>query len=251
MSNTERFSDRVDNYVKYRPGYPNEVLKLLKEAAGLSPNWAVADIGSGTGLSTTLFLDNGNMVRAIEPNGPMRLKAEELLGGDPRFVSVAGTAEATTLPSASIDLIIAGQSFHWFDRQATKKEFHRILRPGGTIALMWNERQLNSAFEKAYEALLEAYGTDYLRVRHSNITPDDIGDFFRPFPYQVRQTSNLQVFTWDRLQGRLLSSSYIPVQPDQRYGKMISSLKDIFETYQQDGLVQFDYLTKLYICTLQ
>src|SRR5579872_6213874 len=131
MSNTQRFSNRVDNYVKYRPGYPKEILTFLKDAAGFSPDWIVADIGSGTGISTTLFLDNGNTVYTVEPNGPMRTKAEELLDSRPGFISIDGTAEATTLPPSSIDLIIAGQAFHWFDPIPTKKEFHRILRPQG------------------------------------------------------------------------------------------------------------------------
>lgn len=247
MNNTQRFSDRVDDYVKYRPGYPKEILTFLKEATGFSPDWIVADIGSGTGISTPLFLDNGNTVYAVEPNGPMRNKAEELLGSNPHFISIDGTAEATTLPAASIDLIIAGQAFHWFDPTPTKKEFHRILRPEGSIALMWNERQTSSDFEKAYEAILQEYGTDYLQVKHSNITPDDIGSFFSPAPYQLRIADNRQAFDRARLQGRLLSSSYIPTQQDSRYKKMISDLNHIFQTYQQDGLVHFDYQTKLYI----
>ncbi|HVU56697.1 MAG TPA: class I SAM-dependent methyltransferase [Puia sp.] len=247
MSNTQRFSNRVDNYVKYRPGYPKEILPFLNKAVGFSPDWIVADIGSGTGISTALFLDNGNTVYAVEPNGPMRNKAEELLGSDPRFISIDGTAEATTLPPSSIDLIIAGQAFHWFDPVPTKKEFHRILRPEGRIALMWNERQLSSDFEKAYETLLQEYGTDYLQVRHSNITPGDIEAFFSPSPYQLIQTPNRQAFDWERLQGRFLSSSYIPTQQDNRYNKMMADLNGIFHTYQQNGLVHFDYQTKLYI----
>lgn len=247
MDSTQRFSTRVDNYVKYRPGYPKEILTFLKEATGFSPDWIVADIGSGTGISTALFLDNGNTVYAVEPNGPMRNKAEELLGGNPRFISINGAAEATTLLPLSIDLIIAGQAFHWFDPTPTKKEFHRILRPGRKIALMWNERQVASDFEKAYEALLQEYGTDYLQVKHSNITPGDIGSFFSPAPYQLMTADNRQDFDWERLQGRLLSSSYTPTQQDNRYKKMISDLNDIFNTHQQNGLVHFDYQTKLYI----
>jgi SAM-dependent methyltransferase len=247
MDSTQRFSTRVDNYVKYRPGYPKEILTFLKEATGFSPDWIVADIGSGTGISTALLLDNGNTVYAVEPNGPMRNKAEELLGGNSRFISINGAAEATTLLPFSIDLVIAGQAFHWFDPIPTKKEFHRILRPGGHIALLWNERQVASDFEKAYEALLQEYGTDYLQVKHSNITPDDIASFFSPTPYQLMTADNRQAFDWARLQGRLLSSSYIPAEKNATYEKMMSRLKEIFDTHQQHGLVHFDYQTKLYI----
>ncbi|HEY4207334.1 MAG TPA: class I SAM-dependent methyltransferase [Puia sp.] len=247
MSNTQRFSDRVDNYVKYRPDYPKTVLTLLAEVIGLSPDWIVADIGAGTGISTALFLDNGNRVYAVEPNGPMRNKAQELLGSRPGFTSIDGAAESTTLPGSNIDLIIAGQAFHWFDPSLAKNEFHRILRPNGHIALLWNERQLDSDFEKAYEEILQHYGTDYLQVRHSNISPDDIGSFFSPDPYQLMTTPNRQAFDWERLQGRFLSSSYIPTEHNEKYKKMITRLHDVFTTCQQNGLVHFDYQTKLYV----
>lgn len=247
MDNTQRFSNRVDNYVKYRPGYPREVLRFLSETKGFAPDWKVADIGSGTGISTALFLDNGNTVYAVEPNDAMRQKAEDLLGSNPRFISINGTAEGTTLPSSGIDLIIAGQAFHWFDPGAAKKEFARILRPGGAIALMWNERQKQSDFEKAYEGLLQAYGTDYKKVNHSNITEKEISAFFQPASFQLRAADNRQSFDWERLKGRLLSSSYIPLEPTEKYEKMMGRLREIFDTCQQDGVVYFDYQTKVYI----
>lgn len=247
MDSTQRFGDRVDNYVKYRPGYPRDVLRFLTETKDFNSHWTVADIGSGTGISTALFLDNGNTVYAVEPNGPMRAKAEELLGSNPHFISIEGTAENTTLPPSSIDLIIAGQAFHWFTPIPTQKEFARILRPGGAIALMWNERQRSSPFEIAYENLIQAYGTDYKEVNHSNITEKEIGAFFHPTPFQLKVAVNRQSFDWERLKGRLLSSSYIPLEQNDRYEKMMELLKEIFDTYQQDGVVYFDYQTKLYI----
>ncbi|MBN9384246.1 MAG: class I SAM-dependent methyltransferase [Chitinophagaceae bacterium] len=247
MDNTQRFGNRVDNYVKYRPGYPKEVLRFLSETKRFNPDWKVADIGSGTGISTALFLDNGNTVYAVEPNDPMRQKAEDLLDSNPAFISVSGTAENTTLQSASIDLIVAGQAFHWFNPTAAKKEFTRILRPGGAIALMWNERQKYSDFEKAYEDLLQTYGTDYKDVNHSNITEKEIGAFFQPAPFQFRMTDHRQTFDWERLKGRLLSSSYIPLEPSDIYEKMIKRLKEIFDSHQQGGVVYFNYQTKVYI----
>jgi SAM-dependent methyltransferase len=247
MDNTQRFSSRVENYVKYRPGYPKAVLNFLSEITGFTSHWKVADIGSGTGISSSLFLDNGNTVYAVEPNGPMREKAEELLGMHPRFTSIDGTAENTTLENASIDLVIAGQAFHWFEPIATKAEFTRILRPGGAIALLWNERQKDSDFEKAYEALLREYGTDYAQVNHSNITEKDIHAFFLPSPFHLKVADNKQTFDWERLKGRLLSSSYIPVEENDIYEKMMRRLKNIFDTYQQKGVVHFDYQTKLYM----
>jgi len=249
MDSTQRFSNRVDNYVKYRPGYPKAVLHFMSEVTGFTPSWKVADIGSGTGISTSLFLDNGNTVYAVEPNGPMREKAEELLGSNPRFISINATAENTTLNDASIDLVIAGQAFHWFDPIAAKTEFTRILRPGGAIALLWNERQKDSDFEKAYEALLLEYGTDYAQVNHSNVTEKDIITFFQPSPLHLRIADNRQAFDWERLKGRLLSSSYIPVEQNAGYEKMMQDLKKIFDTHQQNGNVHFDYQTKIYMAT--
>jgi SAM-dependent methyltransferase len=247
MDNTQRFSDRVDNYVKYRPGYPKEVLAFLMEHIGFAPDWIVADIGSGTGISTALFLENGNTVYAVEPNGPMRGKAEELLKGHRGFVSVNGTAEGTGLEASSVDLVVAGQAFHWFERVAARQEFRRIVRPGGAVALMWNERQVVSDFEKAYEAMLQEYGTDYLQVRHSNISMEDIGAFFHPATFRLSVAANIQSFDWERLKGRLLSSSYIPVEPGDIYEKIILRLREIFDSYQQDGVVHFDYQTKVYV----
>jgi len=177
----------------------------------------------------------------------MREKAEELLGNTPLFISINGTAEDTGLPAQSVDLIVAGQAFHWFDPIAAKKEFARILRPGGAIALIWNERQKRSDFEKAYEDLLQTYGTDYKEVNHSNITENEISDFFQPASWRLKAADNRQAFDWQRLQGRLLSSSYIPVEQNDIYEKMMERLRFIFDTYQQDGVVHFDYLTKVYI----
>ena len=247
MDNTQRFSNRVDNYVKYRPGYPKEVLQILAEETGYGPGKVVADIGSGTGISTALFLENGNKVYAVEPNRPMRKKAEELLAEYPGFVSVDGTAEQTGLDPASVDLVVAGQAFHWFEPVATGVEFRRITRPGAFIVLMWNERQVVSDFEKAYEALLLEYGTDYATVDHRNISEEKIGAFFLPEPFRLRVADNAQAFDWERLKGRLLSSSYIPVEEGATYERMMNSLRGIFEKYQRDGGVRFDYETKLYI----
>jgi len=247
MDNTHRFGNRVENYVKYRPGYPAAVLDFLFETTGFTSSWKVADIGSGTGISTSLFLNNGNTVYAVEPNDAMREKAEELLGNDPGFISINGTAEHTGLAASSADLVIAGQAFHWFEPVAARKEFERIVRPGGAIALMWNERQVDSEFEKAYEGLLQEFGTDYAQVNHSNVTLKEIESFFQPMPFQLKVTGNRQTFDWERLKGRLLSSSYIPIEENDIYKKMIERLRLIFVTWQRDGVVHFDYQTKLYL----
>lgn len=115
----ERFSGRVADYLKYRPGYPEELLAFLRSECGLVPGSVVADVGSGTGKLAELFLSGGNTVFGIEPNAEMRLAAERLFSGRSGFHSVAGRAEATTLPDSSVDLVAVGQAFHWFDREKT------------------------------------------------------------------------------------------------------------------------------------
>ena len=138
ISPTQRFTSRVDNYRKYRPGYPPEIIPYLVENAWLTPQSVIADIGAGTGLLTQLFLEHGNQVYAVEPNQAMRAAADELLVGYAHYHSVDASAENTSLPDYSVDMITAAQAFHWFDHEKTKLEFQRVLKPGGMVVLIWN-----------------------------------------------------------------------------------------------------------------
>src|ERR1700730_12549641 len=136
---TERFSSRVDNYVRYRPGYPSQVLELLKAECGFISQSRVADIAFGTGIFTKLLLENGNHVFGVEPNANMRRAGEQYLASFPNFTSVAGTAEATTLAGGSVHFVTAAQAAHWFNLVEARREFARILKPGGWTVLLWNE----------------------------------------------------------------------------------------------------------------
>ena len=177
---TSRFSDRVDNYIRYRPGYPPQVLETLKSECGLKPEHRIADIASGTGIWTRLLLENGNNVVGVEPNAEMRQAAERLLASFPNFTSVAATAESTTLPDHSLDFVTAAQAAHWFNREQSRQEFMRILKPGGWLVLVWNERLTDSTpFLRDYEQLLLTYGTDYQDIRHERTT-DAVNEFFDP-----------------------------------------------------------------------
>ena len=246
MSNsTTRFSDRVEDYVKYRPHYPAAVIAYLQETYSFLPDWVVADIGSGTGISTELFLDFGNRVYAVEPNAEMRSKAEELLSAEVGFASIDGTAETTGLPDSSVDLIVAGQAFHWFDPAATRREFVRIARPGAVVALIWNERLMLSDFEQEYEALILEYAGDYKTINHKNITDQQFAAFFHPQAFVLAVFDNEQVFDFDGLKGRLLSSSYIPKQ-GEGHDAMMKALTALFERHQTGGRVRVGYETKLY-----
>jgi SAM-dependent methyltransferase len=245
---TTRFSARVGDYVKYRPHYPPEVLSYLQQEIRLDSSWTVADIGSGTGISTALFLNGGHKVFGIEPNREMRTKAEELLMPySSRFISLSGTAEETGLPADSIDLIVSGQAFHWFDREKAKKEFTRIARAGAYAVLIWNERLVESDFEKDYEALILRYGGDYKTINHKNITDLQIGEFFYPQPFMVRIFDNEQIFDLEGLTGRLVSSSYIPREGDLGYDAMVADLGSVFEKYNSGDRVRIGYETKLYL----
>jgi SAM-dependent methyltransferase len=245
IKSTERFSDRVEDYVKYRPHYPATVIARLKDLYGFSASWVVADIGSGTGISTEPFLAAGNRVYAVEPNDDMRYKAEELLGEDERFVSVDGTAEATGLAEASVELLVAGQAFHWFDAVRSRVEFVRVLKPGGVVALIWNERLIESPFEAAYEALILHYASDYKTINHKNIADLQIADFFAPAAFRLDQFANEQLFDFEGLKGRLLSSSYIPKE-GAAFSAMIADLERLFENHQSGGRVRVGYDTKVY-----
>lgn len=243
---TSRFSDRVENYVRYRPGYPPEVLATLKTECGLLPSHTLADIASGTGIWTHTLLENGNAVFAVEPNADMRAAGERLLAGFSNFNSVAGTAEATGLGGQSVDFVTAAQAAHWFDRARARKEFVRILRPGGWLVLLWNERVTDSTkFLRDYEKLLLAYGTDYKEVRHERTT-DSVNDFFDPMPFEQRVFAMRQEFDYAGIEGRLLSSSYAPGPEHPQHTAMLHDLRRIFDECAVNGRAAFEYKTRVY-----
>ncbi len=251
MTNTvERFSNRVENYVKYRPGYPPEVLDLFRAEMNLREDSVIADIGSGTGISAKLFLVNGNAVCGVEPNAPMRAAAEEFLREFPRFQSVDGTAENTNLPDNSVDFVIAAQAFHWFDKEKTRTEFKRILRPDGFVVLIWNERQLDSnLFLREYEELLKKFGKDYEKVRHDKIDTEILKDFFQN-DFSSKTYQNAQVLDFEGLQGRLMSSSYMPSETDLHFEPMVIELQRLFEKYAESGKIQLLYNTNIFYTRL-
>jgi SAM-dependent methyltransferase len=243
---TTRFSDRVAAYFRYRPTYPDPLLTALQREIGISSASVVADIGSGTGISSELLLRIGCTVFAVEPNADMRSAAEARLGNEPRFHSVAARAEATTLGDGSVDAVTAGQAFHWFAALDARAEFMRILRPDGMTALFWNTRRAEgSPFLSAYEHFLRQFGTDYTRVDHRNVDASALLAFFGG-TYQSRVFSNVQVFDFDALQGRLLSSSYAPGTEHQDHARMLAALRHLFEAHHENGRVRMEYDTELF-----
>ncbi len=245
---TQRFTDRVADYVKYRPTYPREVVMFLHATCGLAKGAQVADIGAGTGISARLFLDAGHPVVAVEPNQAMREASVAWLADFEDFSAVSGSAEATTLADASVDLVIAAQAFHWFDPATARREFARILKPGGLVAPFWNSRLLSGTpFLTGYEALLKHYGVDYTEV--SERYGDDVsmsawfGDSFAhkaTFP-------NAQNLDFDGLKGRLMSSSYAPKPGHPNHEPMFAALRELFDRTAQNGTVEFAYDTRVYV----
>jgi len=243
---TRRFSSRVDNYLKYRPGYPAEIIPLLESECGLTPETLIADLGSGTGFLTRLFLKYGNRVFGVEPNAEMRAAGEKLLSGYSNFVSVNATGEATGLADHSIDLIVAGQAFHWFDRAKARLEFERILKPTASVVLIWNGfRTETSPVTKGYQDIVIRYGTDYKEVIRE-IAGREVKSFFAPGSCKCARFFFKQVFDFDGLKGRLLSASYAPDSTDPNFEQMIDDLRAIFNANQKDGRVDFNYETEVY-----
>jgi len=248
---TSRFSDRVENYVRYRPGYPPEVVEELKVECGLSASHVIADIASGTVIWTRTLLENGNPVFGVEPNAEMRQAGERVLAAFPKFASVAGTAEATTLPDQCVDFVTAAQAAHWFDRVRARREFDRILKPDGWLVLLWNVRVTDStAFLRDYEQLLLTYATDYQDIRHEHTT-SAINEFFDPAPFQERTFAMRQEFDYAGVEGRLLSSSYAPAPGHPRHAGMLSELRRVFEANATEGRAVFEYKTRLYFGRLR
>ena len=245
FNSKNRFSTRVENYVKYRPKYPQEVITFLKKNKILSQDSVIADIGSGTGILSELFLKNGNKVYGIEPNNEMRLAAEKLLEKYPNFKSINGSAEATGLKKKTIDLIIAGQAFHWFDQEKARIEFLNILKPAGHVALIWNRRKKSgSGFLADYENILLTCGVEYKKIHNIKLNFNEFFGSEKAFNRVIFQ--NYQELDYLGLEGRVLSSSYAPLKDHPNHEAMINNLKQIFQRYQKSNKVILEYDTEVY-----
>jgi SAM-dependent methyltransferase len=247
---TQRFTDRVTYYVRARPRYPAALLRFFQDELGLTPAHAVADIGSGTGFLTELFVRNGNLTYAVEPNDAMRAAAEQALGRHPNFRSVAATAEATTLADASVNFVTAGQAFHWFDPPRARGEFKRILAPGGFVALVWNDRQLDgSPFAEAYQRLIAEHRAEPTSAnwRH-NVAEEtaQLRDFFGLAGFRTQSFENSQRLDRAGFVDRITSTSYMPMPPDPRHVAMLRAVNESFDWHQENGAVVMPYDTKLY-----
>jgi ubiquinone/menaquinone biosynthesis C-methylase UbiE len=244
---TERFTERVDNYVKYRPTYPPAIIPYLRETIHLNRKAKVADIGSGTGIFTDLLLKHGCTVIGIEPNQAMREAGEHFLQHFPHFTSINGTAEATTLEDHSVDLITVAQAFHWMDPAPTKLEFERILKPEGHTLLVWNIRLTDTSFLRALDELKKTFGKQYDAIHSSHADEEKIRAFFAPKEVRIKTFRHAQLMDYESLHGQLLSSSYIPQEGEPAYEEMIKVLEELFQRYNENGQVNVEYETKLFL----
>jgi SAM-dependent methyltransferase len=241
---TERFSDRASDYVKARPSYPSEVLGILRAECGLSERSVVADLGSGTGIFTRLLLESGARVHAVEPNDEMRAAAERELGSNPRFMSVRGRAEATTLAAASVDLATAAQAFHWFDVEGTRRELHRIVRPGGHVALVWNDRDVTSTpFLRELEALLVAHCPKYPELQGKADATAKFDAVFGAGRWKRTTLPNDQRLDRDGLLARVMSASYAPKLGTPAHDAIVAALGALHDRYAETNGVRIAYLT--------
>lgn len=244
-NSTNRFSDRADQYSLYRPKYPKAVVEYLQQTIGLNPDSRIADVGSGTGIFSQLFLDAGFAVTSVEPNAEMRHAAETSLSSYPKFRSVDGTAEGTTLQNDSVDLVTVAQAFHWFRPEETRREFERILQPSGHILLIWNILQTDTPFLKAYADLKAKYENKIEHPHRANL--ERIQEIFAPKPVITQNFRHTQQLNKEGFEGYFLSFSTIPLKGDERYEAMMQELDEIFEQHQQDGKISLTYETKLYL----
>ncbi|MGB7759566.1 MAG: class I SAM-dependent methyltransferase [Bryobacteraceae bacterium] len=238
---TRRFSVRVDAYARHRPSYPVEVAALAERECGLRARQTVADIGCGTGLLARLFLERGCFVFGVEPNPEMREAGRKALAGLEGFQAIDGRAEATALGAASVDVVTAGQAAHWFDAEAAHAEFTRILRPGGWLMLVWNERKREPGFMIEYETLIARHAPEQPRIDAQRITGLFGGSGWRMARFDHRQTLDA-----DGLRGRVASSSYTPLPGTAEFAALMAEVDGLFARHMRDGWVTVEYDTEVY-----
>jgi SAM-dependent methyltransferase len=249
MESTKRFTGRADYYSSYRPGYPDQVVTHLEAEEVLRPGSLVADIGAGTGISSALFLRHGYRVIAVEPNRDMRAAAIDQLSGYASFRGVDGTAEATTLDDASVDTVVAATAFHWFDAPRARREFRRILRPGGRTVLIWNRRRKDAPFLEAYDRFLLDRCPDYAARRTSwreNLDSSVASFYGGTGLFRHARFDNLQLLGLDAFIGRVMSSSYAPLPGEPGHEEFAAGMRELFERFESNGRVTMEYDTCVY-----
>ena len=248
MKSTDKFTDKADSYAKYRPSYPNEYIEFLLTETGLKEGSTVADIGSGTGIFSKQLLEKGLTVIGVEPNDEMRVKAEQSLNKDGRFISVNAAAENTTLQDKSVDLVTVAQAFHWFDTENFRLESRRILKQDGKVALVWNSRDASSDLNKECAEICQKHCPNFKGFSGGMAESEEVyKQFFKDGKYDFKSFQNPLEFDIDGFLGRYLSASYSPKKTDSQYDPFISSLTTLFKKYSQNGKIVIPNVTRSYL----
>ncbi|MCA9960693.1 MAG: methyltransferase domain-containing protein [Anaerolineales bacterium] len=246
MDGKTAFGPRVGYYMQARPDYPAAVAACLRDVYGLTETAVIADIGCGTGKLARLFLENGNPVYGVEPDAEMRAASQAYLRDFAQFTAVNGTAEATNLPTAGIDFVVAGQAAHWFERTGAEAEFRRICRPGGKIALVWNQRQRETPIVREFDAILHTFRQPTPHLRRANAVPADVMALAGP---QARLHTFLMVqeLDFDALVARMLSISFVPLPGEAGHEALLAKLQQFFADFAENGRIRLPYTTELYV----
>ncbi|MBI1290120.1 methyltransferase domain-containing protein [bacterium] len=247
LAPTIRFSNRVDDYRRFRPTYPAAVIDLLKSRVAPRPDAQVADVGSGTGIFARLLLESGYRVVAIEPNRDMAAVATSELASFPGFRLLHAPAEELPLDTASVDLITVAQAFHWFDPERVRVEFLRVLKPGGLVALVWNERRRESEFDCTFDDLLHRKGTDYTAVNPRVTGRAKMDLFWHNEDRDFYVFPNSQSLDREAFHGRVASASYTPAPGSPEFPAFHAEVDRLFDRFQQDGFVEIRYDCEVYI----
>lgn len=247
--NEDKFTGKANTYTKYRPSYPDDLIKYLYSQVGLKKDSVIADIGSGTGILTRLLLLQNSFVYGVEPNEDMRKTAEDRLSEYKNFISVNASAENTGLSDLSIDFITVAQAFHWFDRQKFRIECKRILKEKGKVILVWNSRDVLSELVIKNDEINRKYCPGYMGFSGGmeNNGPEEYRDFFKDGIYEYKVFNNDLIFDEDGFIGRNMSASYSPHHGTENYAPYISALKQLFERYSVSGYLRMPNLTRAYV----
>ncbi|MBT4125333.1 MAG: methyltransferase domain-containing protein [Chloroflexi bacterium] len=248
--NTERFAGKSDVYQSARPGYPEELSIELQQLCSISNGTRIADLGSGTGIFSKLLLDTGAEVVGVEPNSDMRQAAEQDLADFERFRSISGSAEKTNLQPETVDVVTAAQAFHWFDTDMTVREIKRITKTKPLVALVWNQRDTSDTFQSAYDEALRSILPEYEHVVHTRVEDSQIESLFLPVSFDYREWGHSQVFDLEQFQNRMASSSYVPTETNPIRQRLDGVMQGLFREFQNNGTVDFRYVTKLYVGVL-
>ncbi|WP_160687741.1 class I SAM-dependent methyltransferase [Clostridium sp. C2-6-12] len=245
----ERYSNKTEDYDKYRPSFPAEIMKFLYSNNIINDNSVIADIGSGTGRFTRLLLEKGNTVYGVEQNNEMRAKAEELLSQFSNFISIAGSAEKTGLEDNCFDLITVAQAFHWFNKEKCLLEFKRIIKDNGKVFIVWDDFVGDyNDFSTEYRNVLSKYRNDKPENNGRKLSRDEmVYDFFRDNKYETLSFTHELYQNFDGIKGGALSASFTPKPDEENYDQFILELQNVFEKYQTAGKVCTAFRSMCYL----